>query len=200
MFLLTTFSDKEKRHRKSDVFFLGGRGWIRTTEVSDNRFTVCPLWPLGNSPKSNDRYYITGKPLCQAQKLDFLEKFCRYQEKVANYLLTNCLKLAILCLFKGDKCNPSLPQSGMFRRFLPDLFSQGVSLVSPQSSKNLSKPPRFAVGDFKKNRFFGQPRRKTQRILYVFASISTMGEQKSVFLKQTWITLATLYMLLWLSR
>ena len=28
----------------------GGRGWIRTTEVTDNRFTVCPLWPLGNSP------------------------------------------------------------------------------------------------------------------------------------------------------
>ena len=28
----------------------GGRRWIRTTEVSDNRFTVCPLWPLGNSP------------------------------------------------------------------------------------------------------------------------------------------------------
>ena len=30
-------------------FFYGGRGWIRTTEVDDNRFTVCPLWPLGNS-------------------------------------------------------------------------------------------------------------------------------------------------------
>ncbi len=29
---------------------LGGSGWIRTTEVVDNRFTVCPLWPLGNSP------------------------------------------------------------------------------------------------------------------------------------------------------
>ena len=28
----------------------GGSGWIRTTEVSDNRFTVCPLWPLGNAP------------------------------------------------------------------------------------------------------------------------------------------------------
>ena len=27
----------------------GGGGWIRTTEVTDNRFTVCPLWPLGNS-------------------------------------------------------------------------------------------------------------------------------------------------------
>ena len=26
----------------------GGEGWIRTIEVCDNRFTVCPLWPLGN--------------------------------------------------------------------------------------------------------------------------------------------------------
>src|SRR5699024_1390258 len=24
-------------------------GWIRTTEARRNRFTVCPLWPLGNS-------------------------------------------------------------------------------------------------------------------------------------------------------
>ena len=31
--------------------FLGGRGWIRTTEVTDNRFTVCSLWPLGNPPR-----------------------------------------------------------------------------------------------------------------------------------------------------
>ncbi len=28
--------------------FAGGEGWIRTTEVTDNRFTVCSLWPLGN--------------------------------------------------------------------------------------------------------------------------------------------------------
>ncbi len=33
-------------------FFVGGGSWIRTSEVSDNRFTVCPLWPLGNSPKN----------------------------------------------------------------------------------------------------------------------------------------------------
>ena len=31
-------------------FLFGGGSWIRTSEVSDNRFTVCPLWPLGNSP------------------------------------------------------------------------------------------------------------------------------------------------------
>ena len=28
-----------------------GRRWIRTTEAICSRFTVCPLWPLGNSPK-----------------------------------------------------------------------------------------------------------------------------------------------------
>ena len=28
----------------------GGREWIRTIEAKRNRFTVCPLWPLGNSP------------------------------------------------------------------------------------------------------------------------------------------------------
>ena len=33
-----------------DKVFSGGRGWIRTTEVTDDRFTVYSLWPLGNSP------------------------------------------------------------------------------------------------------------------------------------------------------
>ena len=41
---------KQKRHPIGCLFCFGGRGWIRTTEVTDNRFTVCPLWPLGNSP------------------------------------------------------------------------------------------------------------------------------------------------------
>ena len=31
------------------LVFGGGR-WIRTTEGIASRFTVCPLWPLGNSP------------------------------------------------------------------------------------------------------------------------------------------------------
>ena len=30
--------------------FVGGSGWVRTTVVTDNRFTVCPLWPLGYTP------------------------------------------------------------------------------------------------------------------------------------------------------
>ena len=27
-----------------------GQRWIRTTEANCSRFTVCPLWPLGNLP------------------------------------------------------------------------------------------------------------------------------------------------------
>ena len=39
-----------KNNQSQDWLFLfGGRRWIRTIEVSDNRFTVCPLWPLGKS-------------------------------------------------------------------------------------------------------------------------------------------------------
>ena len=32
------------------LFSTGGRWWIRTTEVIDDRFTVCSLWPLGKPP------------------------------------------------------------------------------------------------------------------------------------------------------
>ena len=31
-------------------FLFGGRGWIRSTEAESSRFTVCPHWPLGNTP------------------------------------------------------------------------------------------------------------------------------------------------------
>ena len=30
--------------------YFGGGGWIRTTVGIASRFTVCPLWPLGNTP------------------------------------------------------------------------------------------------------------------------------------------------------
>ena len=39
-----------KNRPQGSVSCYGGGSWIRTSEVSDNRFTVCPLWPLGNSP------------------------------------------------------------------------------------------------------------------------------------------------------
>ena len=50
------------KHDKSPAYFMqgfvnGGGEWIRTTEVVDNRFTVCPLWPLGNSPINYEVLY-----------------------------------------------------------------------------------------------------------------------------------------------
>ena len=37
------------KYQKINIYF-NGRRWIRTTEASCSRFTVCPLWPLGNPP------------------------------------------------------------------------------------------------------------------------------------------------------
>ena len=40
----------EKVRMQSIRTFSGGGGRIRTIEAIRSRFTVCPLWPLGNSP------------------------------------------------------------------------------------------------------------------------------------------------------
>ena len=51
---LTLSSHKPRTPCRETVRGLvGGREWIRTTEVVDGRFTVCSLWPLGNSPIFN---------------------------------------------------------------------------------------------------------------------------------------------------
>ena len=42
---------RKKRPIRKDWSFSGGGGRIRTIEAKRSRFTVCPLWPLGNSPK-----------------------------------------------------------------------------------------------------------------------------------------------------
>ena len=63
----------KKPCRKScKAIFTGGRGWIRTTEVSDNRFTVCPLWPLGNPSKYGTYRARTYDPLLVRQMLSQL--------------------------------------------------------------------------------------------------------------------------------
>ena len=45
----STCNDK-KSNTKWCWIFCGGGGRIRTIEAKRSRFTVCPLWPLGNSP------------------------------------------------------------------------------------------------------------------------------------------------------
>ena len=73
-------TDKTKNQRIFYAGLFGGRGWIRTTEAESSRFTVCPHWPLGNTPIFDSQshrlpvYITTGARVCQC----FLRKFsCR---------------------------------------------------------------------------------------------------------------------------
>ena len=51
----------EKTSSFDEVFSGGGR-WIRTTEGIASRFTVCPLWPLGNSPIFDWSWWTDSNP------------------------------------------------------------------------------------------------------------------------------------------
>ena len=42
-----------------------GQRWIRTTEAICSRFTVCPLWPLGNLP-------ISFRTICALTVIDYI--------------------------------------------------------------------------------------------------------------------------------
>ena len=46
-------SPEDRKRTQLFSCVLGGGRWIRTTEGIASRFTVCPLWPLGNSPICN---------------------------------------------------------------------------------------------------------------------------------------------------
>ena len=48
-----TVLSHQTKNQPIRVGLFGGRGRIRTIEAKRNRFTVCPLWPLGNSPIFN---------------------------------------------------------------------------------------------------------------------------------------------------
>ena len=60
--LYLLFKQKEKQTSYWMSAFLGGSGWIRTTEGIASRFTVCPLWPLGNSPILNWSWWTDLNP------------------------------------------------------------------------------------------------------------------------------------------
>ena len=70
-----------KKAPTKSMLFSGGSGWIRTTEVEDNRFTVCPLWPLGNTPKSNASYYNILFFVVKGKNANFICFFCALARK-----------------------------------------------------------------------------------------------------------------------
>ena len=54
-----------------------GQRWIRTTEAICSRFTVCPLWPLGNLPIYQSLIVLTN----------------------IDYSITPCCVQGVLCIF-----------------------------------------------------------------------------------------------------
>ena len=67
-----------------------GRRWIRTTEASCSRFTVCPLWPLGNPPIFNS-YWIarfSAKPMIGLEPITcWLQISCSANWATSAYIL-----------------------------------------------------------------------------------------------------------------
>ena len=55
-----------KFSNSNQTITINGSRWIRTTEAICSRFTVCPLWPLGNRPIFN--YHCI--PLLREYKAD----------------------------------------------------------------------------------------------------------------------------------
>ena len=53
---------KQRKTRVNQVIYsrFGGGGRIRTIEAKRSRFTVCPLWPLGNSPRYEILFCLDG--------------------------------------------------------------------------------------------------------------------------------------------
>ena len=58
----------------------GGRGWIRTTEALSSRFTVCPHWPLGNTPL----FCFIAPASCRATCL-FYHRLCCLSTAFSNF-------------------------------------------------------------------------------------------------------------------
>ena len=76
----------------------GGGGWIRTIEVTDNRFTVCPLWPLGNPSMINLCVFLLNDytPLLKRRKIYNTLRYGTLSTHFATFFLCVLQRLAVL--------------------------------------------------------------------------------------------------------
>ena len=84
----TSFQTAPPRDIRENMKLLSGGRWIRTTESTANRFTVCPLWPLGNPSilASTSKNYII-IPTAKKQAV-----FCFSIYFPFTFIYTNCQK------------------------------------------------------------------------------------------------------------
>ena len=102
------------------VLFSGGREWIRTTEVVDGRFTVCSLWPLGNSPIFNF------PPDCFLNTLTLIREESNHSLHQGWSWWTDEITLRVLSVL-GHRCFATVPPSHFApKNNPPDCFLYGA--------------------------------------------------------------------------
>ena len=139
----------------------GGERWIRTTEVRDNRFTVCPLWPLGNSPvfycifqskkalngagegNRAPNLLITNQLLCQ---LSYTSISAVLYHAALRFFLPSALRRMILYHFAVLL---SIPFCDFFRTFEKNFFA--AALTQLLYYFNVSKDMAISISEGKFN-------------------------------------------------
>ncbi len=126
----TCVRDKRKKQRTVfTVLCIGGGGWIRTIEVEDNRFTVCPLWPLGNSSVLNWSWWTDSNPRPADYKSAALPTEL-HQRLNARILYHNRTVLSTVFLnFYFLYRNGILMNSKLFALILKQNFKSGIVAV-----------------------------------------------------------------------
>ena len=139
---------------------LGGGGRIRTIEENRNRFTVCPLWPLGNSPlfgascrSRTNNLLITSQLLChwanEAHLLSLSIKFKLATQKglepsTSGVTGRHSNQLSYWAAFGGNNrdrtCDPLL-----VRQMLSQLSYASVIMVTPRGIEPLLPPWKGGV-------------------------------------------------------
>ena len=80
-FIFESITMQKRASTERCQLFFGGGGRIRTIEAKRSRFTVCPLWPLGNSPKCSIVNVVRTELLKYSTKKRIVKKKYQIREK-----------------------------------------------------------------------------------------------------------------------
>ncbi len=133
---------------ESQCFLRGGRGWIRTTEVGDVRFTVWCIWPLCNPPILN--FYPAHK--CGREKLELAIGI----EPTTCWLQISC-SASWATPAKLNKNSGALGwnRTADIRIFSPALYQlsyQGENAARQAAEKKFGDPKRARTVDLQRDR------------------------------------------------
>ena len=143
-------------------FKLGGRRWIRTIEAKRNRFTVCPLWPLGNSPLSSFskiKAYCLNSRLQWSWWTDLNPRPADYKSAALPTELHQRIQLSLLHSLFNFECLYNISHSSSFVNTFFKLFLiflkhfHFLKMSSNESARLLYHPQSYSSRVFAKKFF-----------------------------------------------